>query len=302
MSKTIITLDSSQIKQFLICPESWNLKYQQQLRKSGYWTKKYADAGTIFHYLLDRYYTFKSFEKEKDPIKCANNAVKLLKIHGLENELGISDEDRAFIRERFTQYSFNYMNDPMRVLGSGTKLGVETGFSVVIYEDAHYIFVLEGKIDLLADLGGIICFVDHKTRARSDLNLYGLKIQFLCYSLATGFRYGMYNYIGMAAKYDPKKTFERKLHYIPEWRVKEFKEYIIENVYRHLANKQHYTMPRNLNSCSGPDEKRPCEYCMLCDNRNDQKIYDGIKKQFYEKAPRWSPWSVEEEAEEGVTA
>lgn len=293
-SKQIITLDSSQIKQYLTCPESFNLMYNQDLRKSYFWSQDYADRGTLFHSLCDLFYTFRALNPNEDRIAQLNVVVKLFKENRLFDQFDLPKDQELTIIQRFTQYVMRYFGSDFNVLMKNNVPAVEVGFSEILYEDEEVIYILEGRIDLLVKVEGLgNVFVDHKTRERNDGDLYGWKPQFLCYALATKFNYGMYNYIGTAKGYDEKETFKRQLVHIPQWKIEEWHRFIIANVYNKIYAIKRFDITswlKNFNSCSGAWEKKPCQFTQICEtHKTEQK--ELIKATYFEKVKKWSPWT-----------
>lgn len=319
MPKLTIVLDATQIKQFDTCEHSWALGYKEHLRKTGYW-KKAAEKGSIVHFLLETYYRLRTLDPHTDKMTHAMAALDLMKAAKLcEASFGEVEgkELKTFLYKRFVQYiSYYYGNDFIPLKRNGVP-AVEVGFSVPFYECDEYLAVLEGKIDVLTNLyegkPEWNCFVDHKTRGQAK-NLYGFKTQFLTYATATGFHYGMYSYFGMAQTFNDKKpddTFNRRLIYIPDWKIKQYRvhlEKLFDRIYQQLKrlnlvntlSEWHGTRKlnvsdlfgQNLSSCAGPFENTPCQFAMLCENPIEQR--EAIKATYYEVVKPWTPWSNEE--------
>jgi hypothetical protein len=220
-------------------------------------------------------------------------AIQMFKQGKFVEKAGFEKEFLLFVIDRFNQYQFRYLQGDFIPLVKGGKPSVEIGFSTVIYEDDKYVFILEGRIDLLGLYKEFKVFIDHKTQSR-DSRLYDWKVQFLCYALATGLNRGVVNYFGLQKGYEDGKTLRHQLFYIPDWKKEEFKQYIISEVYFPIA--QGIFKP-NFNSCAGPDEKRPCAFSMIC-NAQHNETKQLIKQTFYHVVPAWTPWNEDESEDE----
>lgn len=301
MNKTIISLDSWQIKAFETCPESFSLAFRENLRKI--WiadTKRYTDKGTLVHSILGIYYTLRALDPKTDRLKHGTATISLVKKNKLVQKAGFDADFEKFVIERFQQYLFTYMNGDFVPTFKNGVVGVEVPFAVKLYEDKYVIFILEGRIDLIGKYAGFgPLFVDHKTQDKIS-NYYPRKTQFLCYSLATGLEHGMINYFGLQKDLKNGISLRQKLIHIPRSFVETYKEYLIKKVFMPLffAMKSNKGFEQRWNSCSGNNENSPCQYTMICEAGSNPETQVLIKKQFYEKVASWSPWNELEEAGE----
>jgi hypothetical protein len=290
--KTIITLDSWQIKSFLTCEESYKLAFIENLKPIRFWKDehRYTDKGTLVHHMLATFYTMRALNPKVDRLTHGTATINLFKKNKLILNSGFDKEFESFIISRFQQYLFKYMTGDWIPTYRNGVVGVETPFAFKLYEDSERIFILEGRIDLLATDARGPFFCDHKTQGRIS-NLYARKIQFLCYALATGYEYGLINYFGLQKEYKEGETLRQKLIHIPKSVTEAFKKYLIEEVYMEIVASGTSAFRKNLNSCSGPDEKRPCQFAMICENSDSKERQSLIKQQFYETGTHWSPWN-----------
>lgn len=302
--KQIVTLDSHKIRIYLICPEMYNIAHEQNLRKVNTFPvdekHRYMDKGTLVHKLMDTYYNLRALNPRMNAMEHGTAALKFFQSTKLFAQSGFSAEWETLVSQRFIQYIIKYSTFEYNPLIRNGVPSVEVGFAKKIYEDDNYIFIIDGRIDLLAhaDFGNF--FIDHKTQERKS-ELYEQKIQFCTYSLATGFNYGGVNYFGLQKKYEEKETLRRDFFYIPQWKIEQFKGYIIEKVFKPIAERRAEDARRrlsgvrkdqwemSLNSCSGPDEKRRCELADICETEHVE-TRDLIKRQFFQVVPAWSPW------------
>lgn len=299
MSKTIISLDSWRIKAYLTCEESYKFSYVENLRKAHIYKPAidYTGQGTFVHSMLAIFYTMRALSPRTDRYTHSAATINIIKKNKLIKNAGLSPEFDKIVMERFQQYLFRYNTGDFIPTYRNGVIGVEVPFSIILYEDAEKIFILEGRIDLLSVNAAGPVFIDHKTQGKVS-NLYERKIQFLCYALATGYEQGAINYFGLQQKYVEGVSLRQKFFHIPKSYVAMFKEYLISEVYSKIyaAHTTGY-FSRNLNSCSGPDEKRPCEFSQICEMHGRPEIQDLMKKQNYDVVRSWSPWNDIDDAE-----
>lgn len=312
-----IALDATQITEYSFCPLSWYLRYREHLAKTGQ-DRKSLDLGTIMHLYLAEHYNLQSQDLSYDAI--AKAVVDKLKVNQEIKELDPSGEYNQFVSQRYLAYVMRYSQGDFRAFKRPTKedpsvypAAIEIGFSKQIYQDSRFTFIIEGRIDLLANIDDKIYFVDHKTQGRKS-NLYKFKPQFLTYALATELEYGLINYIGMT-KEQNADTFRRESIRFPKWKIEQWREYIIKNVFLPITEKLQahqyirenfedgpilkYTLDlerklfesqRKLTSCAGAFDSMPCMFTELCET-NDPVMVQNIKSFQYHKIKPWSPWS-----------
>ena len=303
MSKLIITLDSSQLKSYMTCSQQWCMNYIENYQL--HYTKTvYLDRGSFVHKILEVFYILRALNPNEDRFKTQRTVIELWKKGKLFRESGLSKDDEKFICERFVQYVMTYIsNDFIPQIRNGIP-GVEIGFSKVLYEGHDFIYIVEGKIDLISKTNHpkpFDCFIDNKSQERLK-ELYPFKPQFLTYAWATGFKWGIINYFRLQQKYDAEITFRRKLIYFETWQIEKWKEVMLkifkaihEVMYINEIDDMNKLRPemfeQNLNSCSGAHESFPCQFAMVCENPGQE---EGIKKVYYNKREKWSPWKDSE--------
>lgn len=304
MSKLVITLDSTALRSFMTCEQQWAYAYVENLRRFNE-TTIYLDKGTLVHKLLEVFYTLRALRPREDRYAHQKIVVDLFKKGKLLKTSGLDKTEEDFICGRFLQYVMKYMSYDFVPQMRNGKVGVEIGFSKVLYEDEQVICIVEGKIDLLSKTphpnGGFDCFVDNKSQEQKK-DLYPYKIQFLTYAWATGFRWGYINYFRLQEKYSETETFRRELIYFDAWQVEKWKSQalkvffkVYETMIKYQIDNQDdlkgWMFNQNLNSCAGPDEKRPCYFTKICENPGKD---EAIKKVYYDKVAKWVPWNKEE--------
>jgi len=297
MRQTLI-LDSSQISCYLECAQQHHLRYVENLTHSDEIREDMA-AGTYGHKLLEIYYTH--LAKGCD-LKCAVAAV--YKFH-LEENFPLSLSKRADVASRFGIYWMTYSHNdiqpsigqPIYKLSSGTNVNelvetwepkplVEQGFSYELLRDNTYLFVLEGRIDLIGILGGQTIWLDHKFQGRRH-DLYKKSIQFRNYSLVTNLNLGVVNYIRLH-KEVTKDTLVRDIISFNSYERALWREELIE-IFKTILSEQSQGEPRkNRGACAGKFSI-PCEFTRICEEPSFVTV-EAIKNTYYKKKEVWKPW------------
>lgn len=297
-ARRVLALDSSQIALFLNCPQKWFWRYHMHLVKSGE-SSKALDKGTYLHFLCDLFYTVMGLTPSASRIVVANSAMEFLNAKQLD--LKLTREEKQSIMVRFFQYVTNYTANDFAIITSKGIPAVELGFSKVLYEDDDYLFVVEGRIDALARQHDRNYFVDHKSQGRKK-DLYQFRPQFLTYAWATGFNWGLINYIGLQKTVEPYVTFRRKPIYFHDWQIREWEKTMLR-VFFKIANgldtfEVNPTLEngdseffRDRSACEGMYGWL-CAYHPLCDEEH-QSTRKLIQIQEYKKSI-WKPWESKE--------
>lgn len=323
MGRKTLVLDSSQIDSFLTCDTLWNYRYNESIVRDNEVREDMA-MGTYGHKLLEIYYTAlacgKSIQEavaeartfhidgefplsEDIRIKvaarfndywmiyCANDIIPALGQPSLKIKFGphksicdgvICDSCKLIIPVNGEENKCP--NAPVSVMEP--KPLVEQGFSYELLNDQDYLFVLEGRIDLIGTTSGQNCWMDHKFQGRKR-DLYKKSIQFRNYSLVTDLSLGIINYIRLAKTIE-KDTLQREIVSFPPWERKQWKSELID-IYKSIANDMDLGyFKKNRSSCAGKFGYA-CEYTKICEETNLVTI-EAIKNQYYKKRERWSPW------------
>lgn len=319
MSRKTLILDSSQIESFLTCNQLWNLKYQENLTLSTEVREDMA-MGTYGHKLLEIYYTALALGKT------VQQAVALAQSFHLEGDFPLSAEMREKVSARFNDYWMIYCaNDIIPALGAPipiirfrehkylfnnqceicgdknfiegdcpnrpyTKMEpkplVEQGFSYELLNTPEYLFVLEGRIDLIGTLSGQNCWLDHKFQGRKR-DLYSKSIQFRNYSLVTDLSLGIINYIRMAKTIE-KDTLTRHIVSFSSKDRREWKQELIEIFVTIVRDMELSEYTKNRSACPGKFGY-PCEFTKICEETNPVTI-QAIKSINYKEKEKWTPW------------
>ncbi len=285
MSRFSLALDSTQITDLLACPYRWNLAYREHLIHK-FQKKEAFDWGTIMHALLEAFYLKLKNGSRRDI--AMNNALTLFDEARKSVRTIISAEDKRFIEQRFIAYTIQ------RTPHDITPLEVEKGFSIPILDNENFLFVLEGRIDMIGQLeNGTKLWMDHKTQDRK-YDLYDHSIQFKNYSLATGLGYGMVNYIGWQDTIT-KDTFRRQLVHFSPLTLQLWRERLITIFMGAAANILGNTFPLNESACH--QKWGICEFSEVCPSvEPHSKIREGLVKINYMKREPWLPWHLEKKS------
>lgn len=287
MKKALI-LDSTQIESFLTCPEHWNLSSQQQLELPGE-IRRPMIMGTYGHKLLEIYYK----ECATGNSKTAAETALAFNIDEPESRFPLEKPDRELVKRQFTLYTYTYRTCATRfehsredIIPDGAE-AVEVGFSEKIFEDDFWVYILEGRIDILGILAGQHCFIDHKFQLRSK-DIYKKAIQFRNYAMVTKQSLGIINYIRFT-KEVTKDTFSRvpisfSKQELDWWRRELLNTF--RNVALSIETSGNYFEHR-WSSCSGK-YGYPCEFTSICEELTPE--LRQAKKGLYQIKKEWKPW------------
>lgn len=279
--KKIVVLNSTAIAIYLECPQKYDFAVLQSLVRKGQ-KNEAMGKGEIFHHLICKYWQLK-LEKHPKPFIAITEELTQLR----SNFSYISNEDLEFLRQRFFAYSIFWESDPAKPLILEGKLAMEIGFTVKIYEDQEFIFLLEGRLDRIATQQGIDFLLDHKTQGRK-YDYYWRRPQFMNYVLGAqeqGMQVNklMVDYIGLQQTIN-KDTFRRDMFSYPSSAIREWKQYLIDRIYFPIARGKIY---KERGSCEGV--YAPCIYNDLCDAPSARGLEELITLNF-EKTEQHRSW------------
>ena len=300
MPRQVLTLDSSQITTFLNCDYEWLYSYNQNLTLSNEIREDMA-MGSYGHKLLESYYLNKAIGVSL--VECAE--IALHEIGQNMEGFPLSRSNKLKVEEAFNRYVTYYAaNDVTVLMGKPVKKDnfglyneyvdssyelnplVEKGFSYPLLDTPDYLFVLEGRIDLLCNQGGQEAFMDHKFQSRAN-RLYKKSIQFRNYAMVTGVRLGIINYIRFH-KDVSKNTLERVHISFSQFELEWWKKELIQ-VFIEISHKMKTgEFRRRWNSCNGK-YGYPCPFTPICEERSEP-VRENIKNQLYRIKEKWSPW------------
>lgn len=285
----VLVLDSSQIMDYLQCPTLWYWK-NLRLIESNFIKRKAMDMGTIFHGLLERYY--QGIINSESINSSQRFAISELKKDN-KKHLGFDKDIIEFLIQRFTQYATYYL-----LAGDFIPRRVEQGFSKIIFENEHFLFVLEGRIDFIGitkENNPQQIIVDHKTQEKYKF-LYPKSIQFRNYAFATGFNLGCINYIGLQKTVE-EHTFRRDAFsfsssYLAWWKQELIKIYC-KVAHTILANQFLTSDAMNYATCQNNGWGYICQFAPICEEKSEQ-IREGLIQIQYHQVQKWEPWSLDE--------
>lgn len=300
MPRQILILDSSQISLFDECETKWKLSYGENLTTSNDVREDMA-MGTFGHHLLEIYYKDRSVGSQAD--MAAAHAVDWAnKLDGFP----LSAEKKATVLNRFQDYWMTYsrkdievaMGKPVHRIEQDKIFPdniidvydpnplVEKGFSYELLNTPDYLFILEGRVDIIGTLSGTLAFMDHKFQGRSH-ELYQKSIQFRNYSLALDLSLGIINYIRLH-KEITKDTLKREIISFPPWERKWWKTELIKIYLRIAERMRSKDFEMNFSACPGKYGFK-CEFTKICEE-HDLVTIDAIKNQNYKQKEVWTPW------------
>lgn len=211
--------------------------------------------------------------------------------------------ERESVRNRFLDYTM-FEGTVIPELIPPSPDHVEVGFSKKIYEDELYLFILEGRIDLIGQIAPNVerGWADHKWQARKS-QLYTKTIQFRNYSLVMEMPIGVINYVRLADKLD-KETFQRAVLSFSRQEMNWWSDQLIStffNVAKAIqtmsvdgTNEDHWYEPddefRDRSACPGKYGYF-CDYTQICENAfmGPELIKIDLAEN-YTKRPEWRPW------------
>lgn len=299
MGRQTVIIDSSGLAEFGDCPRKYELTNIEQLTPSVNVREDFA-MGTYGHKLLEIYY--QNFH--------LNTNDRLKKVYDFQPapDFPLSKEKRIAVEDKFKVYWMTYLqNDiipdciPQEILieypNYSYKHGawridtkqiplVEQGFSYPVLDTKEYLFVLEGKIDVLGTLGGMPCFMDHKWQGREN-KLYIKKIQFRNYALASGRRLCIVNYIRLHKGVNDN-TFVRDVVSFNDRDIEYYWRQELIEMFIKVAKARLNGYDKQRSSCDGK-YGYPCHFTKICDEYNEN-IVVNIKNTQYVKKEQWRPW------------
>jgi hypothetical protein len=307
-----LVLDASQIYESQTCPLKWWYHYKENLALIPFDTEA-MDKGTLVHQLLELYYNFRFNEPNGNKLTHAQLCIDIFMKERFTQTLFPSDnsEIEQFICERFLLYVMRYMNDDFNLRYDSKIAPVELGFSKLLFENDEVRFIVEGRIDLVANIqDGRACFVDHKSQEKA-INLYRYKPQFKTYAWATGYNWGIVNYFGLQADKNNDlmkngKLFRRDLIYFEKWMIDEWEEklkLIFWEIYYSLKLENSFEtekslyLYRNDSACGGAFDCNPCQFTHLCELES-WSMKEQLKSFKYAKMEPWTPWRLKEKVKE----
>ncbi len=240
MEKKIIALDATILNTLQMCGRKFKYAHIDNLKPLT--TPTYFDKGSLFHNMLQLYYTFRKHR----PNKPIDEVVKLCIRKGerLALRLDLPTEDCLNVIEYFRFYCARYSNDNWRIVH------VEKPFANILYDSEEVMILYQGKPDLAIFMQNFepLVVIDHKTGSR-DQDPSVLSNQFFGYCWALDTNVVVINKINFYKKLDPEKSFKRYTKNYPKGLIEEWKD---EAIYWALVGNQYIDsnhFPANYTSC-----------------------------------------------------
>lgn len=276
MPKKVIVHNSHSLKSYKQCPQQYKLSFVEKLEPRQ--VNKAFARGTVISRALEDYY------KALRDGKLTPSTVSDIAENRIKKSPDLTDEEKFLIEFRFYRYFKNYKPKEL-----GVKiLGVEHGFSIVLYEDNEYIFVYEGCPDLVVLFPGIKVFgrpyvlvMDHKSQAY-NYAIYPHNDQALGYCKAARTNWFAYNFFGLQATKDEKTWFHRELTYFTDAQIAEWTE---NTIYWYWRSAKDLEFRKTLNCTT---QFGTCQYARLCEI-TDPLIQLDIKRRGY-KISTYQSW------------
>jgi len=283
MSQFSLALDSSQIVSFMTCRRKWYHEYRLNIELKDK-DHDFFSKGTIMHGLLERYYQNIDLGWDKAQKIACESLRADRKLLGLVDPTTFEN-----LLARFLLYVSIHQNDLIPVVHNEKKC-VELGFSYPLVDNNLFLFVLEGRVDLVAKFDQFIVVVDHKSQGRRK-KFYSRTIQFMDYCLALNTSRMMINVIGVQDRFKPEYMFQQLFYYSPEV-LKEWKKKLILIFYQIANAIITETFEKNESACPGKYDY-PCEFCQICEETAPDIQKQLIQIKYKEREP-WQPWSETE--------
>ena len=271
--KHVLINNSHSLNDYKRCPKRYDFNNLVQIEPSS--TRDVFRIGTYWGKMLEIYY--------RQYALLANNPNRKVKLAKLINRMSkcaannekFNDKDRELLSTRIVMYAKRYQSESIEVLG------VEVGFSIILYEDSKHLFIYEGRPDRIFKMINpfnknekVLCVSDDKTRAR-NVDLVDYNDQVNGYLLATNTNWFMYNYMGKQD--DTKKAFERQLVYRGNAELEKWKQITIKWYFRMLNDRLNSEFLESM-QCTGPYSV--CEFLPLCSAKDKIEYEAAFNSKF----------------------
>lgn len=276
--KQIFIIDSSQLNDWDLCKHKYYLRHilyeGQGLAPIS--RERSLDIGGVIHELLRVYYFLRKrggIEHERIVRACIKRGR-----HYLSKHSDLSAEDSEFVLFTFKEYTDYYRRE------TWIPQEVELPFVKKIHEDENFIFLIQGKVDLIISIPGIpgLIIVDHKTRSRFRAESK-LDNQKLIYSKFLGIDTFIINQIGLFKTKPPKEKFLRPdpISYSEDF-IGEWYNELIMTLKEIVAYKKLNFFKRNPSSC---DKWAGCIFKQWCNE--EPKRRENLINMTYKIGETW---------------
>lgn len=280
MPKLTLILDSSQLTDAQNCPRADLFSRVQNWEPKD--SKLALTKGGFFHDALKIYY-----EMKRDGAKFADISTKVQQYYNeslpeLSAAPGVETTDLLLTLRRLLEYIKHDWNTRT----DWKILAVEQGFSVKLYEDTFCLYIYEGRIDLVAEIAGRRCVIDHKTQSmKYDWPTYSNQIMGYCY--AADARYAMYNYIGLQQDVGDN-TFRAQLDSFRADQIERWRKDTIAAYDEILFNTLFNRFNRRRSGCI--DRFGFCRFYDVCKASTEQGELQILQQSFKKREKPWRAW------------
>src|SRR5665213_2855466 len=105
--KIVISLDASQIVEYMWCPRAWWYRYKECIALP-HETKTALDYGSIIHGLLETYYNLRGLNPKESSDIHAKAALDMLNTKDYWRGFKITEDEWKFLQMRYIQYMLYY--------------------------------------------------------------------------------------------------------------------------------------------------------------------------------------------------
>lgn len=306
MEKKTLVLDSQQLTSFQKCPRRYFWDFVENLE--GKFKAPALVKGSCISDALEAYYNARIAKLTFEECVAAGLGVisafdfSLLRFteEKQDNEVDL----RFHLTRKFIEYCGYYKAESIIPVATEQR----GAFSKILYEDAHHLFIYEGKPDWIGKPDWrtkTLHWMDHKSTMVFGNQLHGFTNQFLGYSWALECKVGVINHFGLMKTASPEKSFYRQPIEHSAADVKDWVDSAVTTCFEIIRARELWememgrglTIPTNLSyskrRASCETKYGLCLFHKLCDTQSLYKI-DQLKRMDYKvKETEWRAWKVE---------
>lgn len=242
----IVAADSQILSSFSRCPRRCKFAFVERLTPKE--ESKSLVMGKAVHSALESYY-----RNAIAGMSYAERVDKAIDAVGDYTDK-LSTDDMQTVLQTLAEY-FRFRKSDAII-----PLEVESVFSKILYEGEEYKILLEGRIDLIANISGNLFVLDHKTTSRNS-EVVDLNPQFMIYSWATELPV-IVNRIGFQKSLKPEEKFKRFPIRFEKRAIEDFLNYATETLYHYALCLDGREFMPNFASCES--KYGVCSYINIC--------------------------------------
>lgn len=247
--RQVVTLSASSLDRMQLCLR------QYKFSSVDGWTPKVTgeriDMGSYMHLMLEKYYQARIDGKDRDVFEIIAEAHPEFVGDSFLEPGKLDEVERLFIE----YVGFWGSSD------GWIPLYAEQPFTKVLFEDEKWVFVIQGKIDLVCKTPyHELLIVDHKLVGRNNPPPI-LSNQNMAYSWAFNTPNVMINRVGTQGSLKTKEKLTRVLRSYPAPLIEEWEDNILYWVKYLIFSIEHNHFPPNFTSC---DKYSGCFYRDVC--------------------------------------